>query len=115
MLGSRQFYRTWVSFVAANRVQLHGKQVWPYPSMRLESALRQRANGCLDTNSNWSTPHFCALWHLSAQLFHSSPASRGLEEFFPKTDDIIEEGENTGETHITSIYLISQYTCMCMI
>ena len=36
--------------------------------------------------------------HQQKRCLHSSPADRGLEEFFPKTDDVIEEGEQTG-TH----------------
>ncbi len=46
------------------------------------------ANGVF---SNWSAPYFGTFRGL-----HSSPLLCGLEEFFPKTENLIEEGEKTG-------------------
>ena len=41
--------------------------------------------------SNWSAPYIS-----TTRGFHSSPLLCGLEEFFPKTENLIEEGEKTG-------------------
>ena len=41
--------------------------------------------------SNWSAPYSG-----TTRRFHSSPLLCGLEEFFPKTENLIEEGEKTG-------------------
>ncbi len=40
-------------------------------------------------NSKWSASQ-------SNSNFHTSSISRGLEEFFPQTSDIIKEGEQAG-------------------
>lgn len=45
-------------------------------------------------SSNWRTPH--PFRFTGVRLVHTSPAYRGLEEFFPK-GDVIEEGEETGQ------------------
>ena len=45
--------------------------------------------------SNWSAP-ICRSVMFSNHL-HVSPVFCGLEEFFPKTDNLIEEGEKTGK------------------
>ena len=45
--------------------------------------------------SNWRAP-LCIVGVQQRQL-HCSSLSGGLAEFFPKTDDIIEEGEHTGK------------------
>ena len=43
------------------------------------------------TFSNWSAPYIGAV-----RGMHCSPLLYGLEEFFPKTENLIEEGEKTG-------------------
>ena len=45
----------------------------------------------------WSAPTVSA--GLLSRYLHSSPVSSGLEEFFPRTDNLIEEGEKTGEIY----------------
>ena len=47
--------------------------------------------------SNWRTPSADTNYTAVQRRFHCSPLSRGLEEFFPRTDNIIEEGEQTGK------------------
>ena len=49
--------------------------------------------------SKWST------LRAEASRIHTSSIVEGLEEFFPKTDDIIEEGERAG----TVTYLLLTY------
>ena len=44
-----------------------------------------------------------------AASLHSSTASRGLEEYFPRTDDIVEEGEQTGRSRCECVCAV----CMC--
>ena len=44
--------------------------------------------------SIWSTPG--SVCTVTARNIHLSSQSRGLDEFFPLTDDIIEEGERSG-------------------
>lgn len=59
--------------------------------------------GATVLSSNWRTP-----WPFSfagVRLVHTSPAYRGLEEFFPK-GDVIEEGEETGQKVYTSLYTL---------
>lgn len=46
--------------------------------------------------SNWRAP-LCIIGVQQQRQLHCSSLSSGLEEFFPKTDDIIEEGERTGK------------------
>lgn len=52
-------------------------------------------------SSNWRTPYPLGL--TGVRLVHTSPAYRGLEEFFPK-GDVIEEGEETGQK--VSVYVV---------
>ena len=57
------------------------------------SHLRDAPIGWKPTSSNWSALVAC-------RFLHSSPALRGLDEFFPK-GDIVEEGESAGRFHTT--------------
>lgn len=51
--------------------------------------------------SKWSTPLPLCMCAARVNAIHTSSARQGLEEFFPQTDDIIEEGERTGTINIT--------------
>ena len=59
--------------------------------------------------SNWRTPSAVTVdtnCIAVQRRFHCSPHSRGLEEFFPRTDDIVEEGEQTGKCACYSTKLV---------
>ena len=58
----------------------------------------QTVHGCSGAvYPKWSAPTSSA--GLLSKYLHSSPVSSGLEEFFPRTDNLIEEGEKTGKIY----------------
>ena len=57
-------------------------------------AICQSTLACVGGVSSWSAPS-CHSRNLTKHI-HSSSTVRGLEEFFPKTENLIEEGEKTG-------------------
>ena len=78
--------------------------------------LPEATSACPTTNragsfagiSNCRSPtvqHSCSPRVQQHRRLHLSPLSRGLEEFFPKTDDIIEEGEKNGTASWIALYL----------
>ena len=56
--------------------------------VQVDFSSNRAANGVC---SNWSAPYFG-----TTRGLHCSPLVCGLEEFFPKTENLIEEGEKTG-------------------
>ena len=81
--------------VWALRSVCSGNQV---PLAEATSACHTTTNGA-GRISNCRAPtvlHSCSPGVQQHRRLHLSPVSRGLEEFFPKTDDIIEEGEKNG-------------------
>ena len=79
---------SWSAFIAWRRA-LQLREGSPLQSYVLHAVCRS------STVSNWSAPSWPTASLFAKQLY-SSPSLCGLEEFFPKTDNLIEEGEKTG-------------------
>lgn len=75
------FFRSW-------RLPRNNRKLLSRRNLSLQG-LRDAPVGRNTSSSNWSALATC-------RCLHSSPALRGLEEFFPK-GDVIEEGESAGK------------------
>ena len=94
MLGRALYSGSWSTLVAWRRaLLLHGR---PLTHLVDTNSVGCSAKTVRGTFSNWSAPP-CDTGSFAKHL-HGSTIMCGLEEFFPRSENLIEEGEKTG-TH----------------
>lgn len=92
MLGRRLFRGSWSALVAWRRTsQLQRGLLTQTLGEKIDCTSIRTVNNVF---SNWCAPYFGG--GTTTRGLHSSPLLCGLEEFFPKTENLIEEGEKTG-------------------